>query len=140
MFKMLRIPLVIALLVTVLGVFPAEPVVAKDLSSSSEASTVLKAWCGRLSSYTTWYYSTVERAWKPILYVWKGKGKGNPYAVSVYYNDRYVSNGPDGVQTYSGPQVDPGNGWVGYFIAKRFYLFNPGWDDDWRWEVRGCIP
>jgi hypothetical protein len=113
---------------------------AKDFPLSLEHSVVAKAWCGRLSSYTTWYYSSVEKIWKPILYVWKGKGKGNPYAVSVYFDGKTVPNDGSGVQTFTGPQVDPGDGWVGYFIAKRFYLTHPKWDDDWRWEVRGCIP
>jgi hypothetical protein len=119
----------------------ANPVMASN-ATSTDRSVANTAWCGRLSSYATWYYSNVERIWKPILYVWRGQGRGNPYAVSVYFNNQYVSNSGDGVQTWSGPQVDTGNGWVGYFIAKRFYMWptNWQWDDDWRWGVRGCLP
>jgi hypothetical protein len=92
-----------------------------------------------LSTYTAAYYSKVERIYKPALFVWKGKGRGNPYAVSVWYNGKSVPNSDSAIVTTS-PQIDDGNGWVGYFLAKRWYFFNPGWDDDWRWEVRGCLP
>lgn len=91
------------------------------------------AWCGALGEYTTWY------GIKPVLYVWKGKGNGNPYNVKVYYNNALVPNADHGVIVTS-PQVDRGDGWVGYFIAKRFVSTNWQWDDDWRWDVRGCIP
>lgn len=123
--------IVLATMVLLIGAQPADAGSTTEYPASSVAN---KAWCGRLSSYTTWYSG------KPILYVWKGKGRGNPYAVSVWYNNRSVPNSGNGVQTSSGPQVDLRNGWVGYFIAKRFYLTNWQWDDDWRWEVRGCLP
>ncbi|HQY26417.1 MAG TPA: hypothetical protein PLL45_16150 [Thermoflexales bacterium] len=118
----------------------ATAVSASPVAASQEQRPAGK-WCGRLSSFTSSYYSTVERIWKPILYVWKGQGAGNPTAVSVWYNGNSVPNSDDAVRT-SSPQVDPSNGWVGYFIAKRFYFApsNWAWDDDWRWEVRGCIP
>lgn len=114
-------------------------VISLTLAALAIATPVQAKWCGRLSSYTTSYYSNVEHIWKPILYVWKGTGSANPTAVSVWYNAEYVPNSDYGIQT-SSPQVDNRNGWVGYFIAKRWYLFHWQWDDDWRWEVRGCIP
>ena len=117
-------------------VFMVVFVVAASFASTTPAQAM---WCGRLSSYTTWYYSNVEHYWKPILYVWKGVGKANPKYVSVWYNSESVPNADYGIQT-SSPQVDDRNGWVGYFIAKRWYSLHWQWDDDWRWEVRGCVP
>lgn len=90
-------------------------------------------WCGRLPSYTTWYNR------KPILFVWKGKGSQNPTYVSVWFNNYSVPNADNGVIT-SSPQVDLNDGWVGYYISTRWYLTHHLWDDDWMWEVRGCIP
>jgi hypothetical protein len=113
--------------------YTVKPVMASR-TLTAENTTLAATWCGKLSSYTTWYGS------KPALFVWKGQNRGNPYAVSVYYNGSSVPNSASGVQTYSGPQIDLGNGWVGYYIAKRFYLYHSNWNDDWRWEVRGCLP
>lgn len=104
-----------------------------------QAAPTASAWCGKMSSYTTSYWSDVEKIWKPILYVWKGNGKGNPYAVSMYFDGKYVPDADNAIRVGS-PQVDNNDGWVGYFIAKRWYLTHPKWDDDARWEVRGCIP
>lgn len=98
------------------------------------------AWCGKLGSYTAIFWNGWEP--KPTLFVWKnGKGKPNPYNLTVKYNGKVVPNSDDGVKTSSGPQQDLGNGWVGYHIAKRFYIpTGMQWDDDWRWEVYGCLP
>lgn len=114
-------------------------VVLAIFASLAIPKTVQAMSCGKLGSYTTWYYSGVERIWKPILYVWKGTGKPNPVYVSVLYSGEYVPNANNGIIT-SSPQVDDGSGWVGYFIAKRWYLTHWNWDDDGRWEVRACIP
>lgn len=97
------------------------------------------AWCGRLSSFTTWYWSKVENKWKPILYVWKGQGRGNPYSVRVYYDNNFVPDADDGIRVGS-PQVDNNNGWVGYFLSTRWTWFHRNWDDDWRWKVLACLP
>lgn len=112
---------------------------------SNPATT--NAWCGSLSSYTSYFWAANEKKWKPTLYVWKGKGRQNPTSVSVKYTNKSnvvvtVPNSTWGVIT-TAPQVDPENGWVGYHIATRWYDFpqyNTQWDDDWRWKVRGCLP
>jgi hypothetical protein len=96
---------------------------------------VQAAYCGKLSSYTTWYMADYP---KPILYVWKGIGSSNPSYVIVMYDNQAVSNTDDGIRTDS-PQVDNNDGWVGYFLAKRWYLFHLGWDDDSRWFVSGYV-
>ena len=135
-----RIASIVILFVVLLAVMSGAA--SADRWSTPQPAPSSAAWCGRLSSYTTSYWSTVERIWKPILYVWKGQGRGNPYAMSVWYNGLlggYVPNADDGIRM-SSPQVDNGSGWVGYFIAKRWYLIHPSWDDDWRWEVRACLP
>ena len=92
--------------------------------------------CGQKHAYTHWYrvnwYGT-----KPILKVWKGQGKGNPYYVSVWYGENYVPNSGSGIVTTS-PQVDTNDGWVGYYISTRWYLTHPGWNNDANWEARGC--
>jgi len=90
-------------------------------------------WCQAFASYTDWYNG------KRALFVYRGRGNPNPYAVSVYYNGESVPNAGNGVQTYSGPQVDLKNGWVGYYVSTRWAWSHPNWNDDWRWEVRGCI-
>ena len=104
----------------------------------------VQASCGQRSTYTQWYWAGYP---KPTLFVWKGgAGKPNPTNVIVQYNNRTaanpnwisVPNAEYGIQTGS-PQVDLKNGYVGYFIAKRWYSLNWGWDDDWRWFVSGCI-
>jgi hypothetical protein len=119
----------VALLILLLSsITPASPVQAAKSDVPSAA-----VWCGKLSSYTTWWKS------KPILYVWKGKGRGNPYAVSVYFDGKYVANADNGIRVDS-PQVDNNNGWVGYFLSTRWYLTHSKWDDDRRWEVRACLP
>ncbi len=69
----------------------AQPANAQPTTEHPVSSVADKAWCGRLSSYTTRYSG------KPILYVWKGKGRGNPYAVSVWYNNRSVPNSGSGM-------------------------------------------
>lgn len=121
---------ILATLILVLALGLTGTVEASQTQSYSDAK-----WCGRLSSYTTWYNG------KPILFVWKGNGRGNPTAVSVYYDGKTVPNSGNGVQTYSGPQADSQNGWVGYYISTRYRTFIArNWDDDWRWEVRGCLP
>lgn len=115
-------------------------------ASPVQAAPPASAWCGRLSSYTSWYYATTvidgktTNEWKRTLYVWTGKGE--PYAVSVYFDNNLVGNDQKGVQTYTGPQVPAKDGWYGYFISKT-WAADPrhwNWDDDRRWEVRGCIP
>lgn len=117
-------------------------------TDTSPGNHITAQWCGSLSSYTTWWYYSDERRWKPILYVWKGRGRGNPYSMSIYFTNSAgtvvpVPNNGSGVQTWSGPQVDPGNGWVGYYISTGWRTVNPlngSWDDDWRWRVFGCLP
>jgi hypothetical protein len=141
MFKISHKHILFWLLLGVLFVAALMPVPVMANTGSSPNTTVASSqWCGRLSSYTTWYYSGVEHMWKPILYVWKGQGRGNPYWVNVAFNNQIVPDRDDAVKTTPGPQVDLNNGWVGYFIARRFYYFNWQWDDDWRWRVNACLP
>ena len=98
-----------------------------------QAAPLNATYCGPLGEYTSWYGT------KPVLWVWKnGGGKPNPTNVKVKFNGNSVSNSDSGVLVAS-PQVDNGNGWVGYFIAKRWYLINWQWDDDSRWNVSGCV-
>jgi hypothetical protein len=103
--------------------------------AKSQAAPNATNFCGSLGEYTSWYNQ------KPTLWVWKnGKGKSNPSNVNVKYNGRSVPNSASGVSV-SSPQVDNNDGWVGYYIAKRWYLSpeNRDWDNDKLWDVTGCV-
>lgn len=116
------------ILVTSLTVFLAILIIG------SVTGSVAAGWCQSFSSYTDWKDN------KPAVFVYKGRGNPNPVSVEIQYNGAKVANAGNGVQTYSGPQFDLNNGWVGYYISTRWYWTHPGWNDDWRWVVRGCIP
>jgi hypothetical protein len=110
---------------------------AKAAQSDSSSAGI---WCGNLSLYTSWTWSNVEKIYKPALFVWKGgAGRSNPIYVSVYYDGNYVPNSDDAIRVGS-PQIDNNNGWVGYYLAKRWYPFHLGWGDGRRWQVRACLP
>lgn len=132
MRQLARVMLAVMLLTIVAGT------AASLAPSRAQAAPLSSSYCGQLGEYTAWHYTAGE--WKRVLWVWNN-GHSTPYpdAVIVYYNGQLVENGQKGVQTYSGPQVDQGNGWVGYFISKTWVLMHSGWDDDWRWDVRGCV-
>lgn len=120
-----------------------------DMAQGLSGPTGTMRWCGSLGEYTSWHNTG---SWfdplKQTLFVWKGgKDKLSPTDLTVKFtrSDRKVVTVPNsqkGVQTYSGPQVDLKNGWVGYFISKTWVLENAKltWDDDWRWDVTGCLP
>lgn len=121
------------------------------VSASSEHPAGLNAWCGSLGEYSAWYHTGSWRdPFDPVkmtLFVWKGKDRPDPRNLTVKFKRSdntvvTVPNGQKGVQTWSGPQVDLKNGWVGYFISKTWVLNNAKltWDDDWRWDVTGCLP
>jgi hypothetical protein len=89
-------------------------------------------WCSGLANYTDYYNG------KPALFVYKGNNP-HPYAVAVRFNGQIVPDAGNGVQTYTGPQFEPGNGWIGYYISTRWTWVYYNWNDDWRWSVRACF-
>ena len=126
--RVLRLLPVIVLFTVLLG---GSPSAASIQESPPDIELPSARWCGEMHAYTHWYGT------KPILKVWKGQGKGNPYYVSVWYGENYVPNSGSGIVTTS-PQVDTNDGWVGYYISTRWYLTHPGWNNDANWEARGC--
>lgn len=90
-------------------------------------------WCSGLANYTDWHEGD------GALFVYRGLGNPNPYAVAIRYNGSIVPDADYGVQTYTGPQGDLQNGWIVYHISTRWLITHPGWNDDWRWSVRACF-
>ncbi|MCW5851673.1 MAG: hypothetical protein KIT87_16490 [Anaerolineae bacterium] len=129
-------PLVGLALVVFVG-FAVNSALAENPGAPDAAPSA--AWCGSLGEYTAWYWPNWYQP-KPALFVWKnGAGKPNPTNLTVKFNGQTVANADDGIRTGS-PQIDLRNGWVGYYLSTRWYLGHPQWDDDWRWNVTGCLP
>jgi hypothetical protein len=101
------------------------------------------ATCRTLGAYTDYYYSPQHfPPNQPSLYIWNGAVRPDPGRLTVLY---YGSLGwevvptpsNDGVRT-DAPQAENRNGWYIYFIATRWYLTHPLWNDDGRWRVVTC--
>lgn len=122
MFKRfaIAVPLLVMLLVT--AIVPAQPASA--------------ATCTSRPRFTTWYNN------KPTLYIWGVPGNGNDSTgIGIYYLDELGGWSQVSVSSAWGIQMVPQDRkdqWTGYYIASRWYLVHPSWDDDSRWYVQIC--
>lgn len=112
--------------------------------TSTDGSWALDATCGSYSSYTTHYRPKDSDPWKPIIYIWglpKRNGAVDPTGIGIYYWDEIGGwiqvpvSSVWGIQTVVQHQYEQ---WTGYYIATRWYLLHPKWNDDWRWRVYIC--